>query len=127
MCLPLMKDVYAYGTKCVGRIVTKSMSYFLHLCECSLPYCATLKALKWFVAGQHCNASHPRSPVWPNQNVTLFSGIFFFVYLNGHYSSTVRDFDLIPKLRARPEYQLSSGTIYTARLASAFPPDRNRP
>ena len=33
-----------YGTKCVGRIVTKSMSYFLHLCDCSLPYCATLEA-----------------------------------------------------------------------------------
>ena len=44
--------------------------------------------------------------------------------LNGHYSQTVRDFDLIPKLRARPEYQLSSGTIYTA---SAFPPDINHP
>ena len=22
-----------YGIKCVGRIVTKSMSYFLHLCD----------------------------------------------------------------------------------------------
>ena len=67
-----------YGTKCVGRIVTKSMSYFLHLCDCSLPYCATLEAWNWFVAGQHLNASHPRSPVWPNQNVTLFSGNYFW-------------------------------------------------
>ena len=47
-----------YGTKCVGRIVTKSMSYFLHLCDCSLPYCAILEAWNWFVAGQHLNASH---------------------------------------------------------------------
>ena len=42
---------YIYGTKFVGRIVTKSMSYFLHLCDCSLPYCATLEAWNWFVAG----------------------------------------------------------------------------
>ena len=66
-----------YGTKCVGRIVTKSMSYFLHLCDCSLPYCATLEAWNWFEAGQHLDASHPRSSVWPNQNVTLFSGNYF--------------------------------------------------
>ena len=52
-------------------------------------------------------------------------GIFFLQTLNGHYSSTVRAFDLIPKLRARPEYQLSSGAKYTAWLASAFHPDRN--
>ena len=51
-----------------------------------------------------------------------FKANLFWKTLNGHYSSTVRDFDLIPKLRARPEYQL-----YTAWLASAFPPDRNRP
>ena len=69
--------LYTYGTKCAGRIVTKSMSYFFHLCDCSLPYCATLEAWNWFVAGQHLNASHPRLPVWPNQNVTLFSGNYF--------------------------------------------------
>ena len=69
--------MYLYGTKCVGRIVTKSMSNFLHLCDCNLPYCATLEALNWFVAGQQLNASQPRSPVWPNQNVTLFSGNYF--------------------------------------------------
>ena len=87
-----------YGTKCVGRIVTKSMSYFLHLCDFRLPYCATLEAWNWFAAGQHLNVSHPRSPVWPNQNVTLFSGNYLWKTLNCHYSSTVRDFDLIPKL-----------------------------
>ena len=69
--------LYIYGTKCGGRIVTKSISYFLHLCDSSLPICATLEAWNCFVAGQHLNASHPRPPVWPNQNVNLFSGIFF--------------------------------------------------
>ena len=65
-------DPLVYGTTCVGRIVTKSMFYFLHLCDCNLPFCATLEAWNWFVAGQH-NVSHPRSPVWPNQ-MSLFSG-----------------------------------------------------
>ena len=37
-------------------------------------------------------------------------GIFFCQTLNCHYSSTFRAFDLIPKLRARPEYQLSSAS-----------------
>ena len=27
------------GIEYVGRIVTKSMSYSLHLCDCSVPYC----------------------------------------------------------------------------------------
>ena len=56
------------------------MSYFLHLCDRSLPYCATLEACNWFVAGQHLNASHPRSPDWPNQTVTLFLGNYFLKY-----------------------------------------------
>jgi hypothetical protein len=43
-----------------------------------------------------------------------FQAIIFLKTLDGHYSSNVRDFDLIPKLRARSEYQLSFGTIYTA-------------
>ena len=105
---------FIYGIKCVGRIVTKSMSYFLHLCDCSLPYCATLEAWNWFVAGQHLDASHPRSSVWPNQKVSSFSANNFLKILNGHIASTIRAFDLIPKLRARPEYQLSSGITYTA-------------
>ena len=41
-------------------------------------------------------------------------GIFFWKTINCHFSSTVRAFDLIPKLRTRPEYQLSSGYKYTA-------------
>ena len=39
----------------------------------------------------------------------------------------VKTFDLIPKLRAMPDYQLSSGIKYTVRLASVFPSDRNHP
>ena len=54
-------------------------------------------------------------------------GIFFWQTLNYHYSSTVRAFDLIPKLRATSEYQLSSGSKYTVWLASAFHPYRNLP
>ena len=85
------------------------MSYFLYLCDCSVPYCAFLKAWDWVVAGQHLNASHPRSSFWPNPNDTLFSGIFFF---NRHIFSIVKAFDLLIKLRDKPEYQLSSGTKY---------------
>ena len=54
-----------------------------------------------------------------------FRDLFFLQTLNCHYSSTVRAFDLIPKMRARPDYQLSSGCKYTAWLASAFHPDGN--
>ena len=99
-----------YGSKCVGRILTESMSYFLYLCDCSVTYFAFLEAWNWVVAGQHLNASHPRSSFWPNPNITIFSGIYFWKTLNSHISSTVRAFDLIPKLRARPEYQLYSNT-----------------
>ena len=120
-------SVSTYGLKCLGKIMAYLMSFFLNLCDWSVPYCASLEAWNWVVARQHLDASHPRSSVWPNQNVTIFSGNYFWKTLNCHNSSTVRAFDLIPKLRARPEYQLSSGTKYTAWLASAFPPDRNHP
>ena len=66
-----------YGIKCVGRIVTKSMSNFLHLCDYSVPYCAYLEAWNWLGAGQHFHASHPRSSVWPIPKVTLFLGNYF--------------------------------------------------
>ena len=89
------------------------MSYFLNLCDCSVPYCASLEAWNWVVAGQHINASHPRSSIWPNPNISIFSGNYFGKKtLNCHISSAIRAFDLISKLRARPEYQLSSGTKY---------------
>ena len=29
--------IHAYGTYFVGRIMNQSMSYFLHLCNCSVP------------------------------------------------------------------------------------------
>ena len=70
-----------YGIKCVGRIVAKSMSNFLHLCDCSVPYCASLGARNWLGAGQHFHASHPRSSVWPIPKVTLFLGHFFLEQL----------------------------------------------
>ena len=88
------------------------MSYFLYLCDCSVLLCAFLKTWNWVVAGQHLNASHPRSSVWPNPNATIFLGNYSRKSLNCHISSTVRAFDLIPKLRAQPEYQLYSGTKY---------------
>ena len=69
--------ISVYGIKCVGRIVTKSMSYFLHLCDCSVPYCASLQAWNLVGAGQHLHASHHRSSVWPIPNVILFSGNYF--------------------------------------------------
>ena len=37
---------------------------------------------------------------------------FLSLTLNCHISKTVRDFDLIPTLRARPKYQLSSGSLF---------------
>ena len=88
------------------------MSYFLYLCDCSVPYCAFLEALNCYEARQHLNVSHPMPSVWPNPNVTLFSDNYFWKTLNCHFASIVRAVDLIPKLRARPEYQLFSGTIY---------------
>ena len=98
-----------YGSYCVRRIVAQSMWYFLHLCDCSVLYCAYLEAWNWVVAGQHLNASQPRSSIWPNLFFSSFSGNYFWKNLNCHIASTIRAFDLIPKLRARPENQLSSG------------------
>ena len=90
--------------------MTQSMSYFLNLCDCSVPYCAFLEDWNWVVAGQHINASHPKSSIWPHPTVSIFSGNYFGETLNCHISSSLRAFDPIPKLRYRPEYQLSSGT-----------------
>ena len=59
-----------YGIKCVGRIVTKSMPYFLPLCDCCVPYCASLEACNLVVAAKHVDTSHPRSSVWANSNVS---------------------------------------------------------
>ena len=86
------------------------MSFFLIVYDKSVPYCTSLEDCNWIVAGQHLNASHPRSSVWPDTNISIFLGTFILQTLNCHYSSIVRAFDLIPKLRAKPEYQLSSGS-----------------
>ena len=123
----LQTVVHVHGTKCVGRIVTKSMSGFLHLCDCSLSYCATLEAWNWFVAGQTSMRVTPGHQFGQIKMYLYFQAIIFWKTLNGQHFSTDRDFDLILKLRARPEYQISYDTIYTAWLAPAFPPDRNRP
>ena len=56
-----------------------------------------------------------------------FQTLIFRTTLNGHYSSTVGAFDQFSKMRARPDYQLSSSINYTVRLALAFPPNRNHP
>ena len=106
------------------------MSYFLNLCDCSVLYCASLEAWNWAVAGQQINASPPRSSIWPNPNVSIFSGNYFGETLNCHISTTVRAFDLIPKLRDRPVYQLSYGTkykYYTVWLSYASSWQRNHP
>ena len=42
----------------------------------SMPFCASLEAWNWVVDGQHLNPSDPRSSIWPNPNVSIFSGIF---------------------------------------------------
>ena len=100
---------------------------FLNICDWSVPLRASLEACYWIVAGQPLNVSHPKASVWQNPNITMFSGNFFLKTSNCHHSFNIRAFDLIQKLRARPQYQLSSGTKYTAWLALAFPPDRNQP
>ena len=46
--------VYAYGSKCLGKIMTYSMSFFLNHCHRNNPYCT----------------------VWPNPNILVFSGNF---------------------------------------------------
>ena len=88
------------------------MSYFLYLCECSVPYCAFLEAWNWVVAGQHLSASHPIHQFDQIQMLLYFRAITFWKTLKCHIFSTVKAFDLILKLRARPEYQLYSDTKY---------------
>ena len=52
-----------------------SGSYFINLRDCSVPYCASQEAWNWVVAGQHINASHPRSSIWPNPKFLYFQVI----------------------------------------------------
>ena len=39
-------------------------AYFLNICNCGVPFCASLEAWNWVVAGQHLNPSHSRSLTW---------------------------------------------------------------
>ena len=57
-----------YGLKCLGKILAYLMSFFLHICDQSVPYFASLEAWIWVVTGQHLDASHLR----PNQNDTIY-------------------------------------------------------
>ena len=88
------------------------MSYFLHLCEYSVPYSAFLETWNWVVAGQHLNASHPIHQFDQIQMLPYFQAITFRFFFKCHIFSTVKAFDLILKLRAKPEYQLYSDTKY---------------
>ena len=101
-----------YGINFLGKIMTYLMFFFLHLFDWSVPYYASLEAGNWVSAGQHLVASQPRSSIWLNQNVTIFLDNYFGKTLNCYSTSTIRAFDLIPKMRARPEYQLSSGIYW---------------
>ena len=42
----------------------------------------------------------------------IFRQFFLFLTLNSHNSLTIRAFDLLPKLRASPKYQMSTGTQF---------------
>ena len=55
-----------------------SPSLWLKCAFKALPYRASLGTWNWLVAGKHLYASHPRSSVWPNPRVSLFSGNFFW-------------------------------------------------
>ena len=102
--------IYIYGLKCLGKKMADFMSFFLHVTEvCLTVHPASLElGCSW--AASLCESPHVISLT--DQNVTIFPGHFFCLSrtLNCHITSTVRAFDL----RARPEYQLSSGTNYMA-------------
>ena len=91
------------------------MSDFLHLCDCSVPYCASLEAWNWVGAGQHLDAIHPRSSDWPIPNVSFFRQLFL------EKLKTV----ITPQPLARPDYQLSSGIKYTIWLHNHSHPQSN--
>ena len=47
-----------YGTKCVGRIVTKSMSNFFNFWRLIVGDCDYAESYGWFLFGGNTNASH---------------------------------------------------------------------
>ena len=80
------------------------------------PYCKLLNQSWWPQIVSTWQIHRCESPLVTNlakSKISIFSSNYYVKTLNCHISSTVRAFDLIPKLRARPKYQLSSGTKYT--------------
>ena len=88
------------------------MSYFRHLWDCSVPSCASLEALNWFFCWAAFQCKSPQVISLAKSKCFYISGNYFWKTLNCLISSTVQAFDLIPKLRASSEYQLSFGTKY---------------
>ena len=119
-----LQYLFTYGSQCVGRIVTQSMSYFLYLCDCALLCLPGRLELGSSWTAPQCES---------NQVISLAKSKYYNVFrqifvnpLNCHISSTVRVFDPIPKLIARPKYQLYSGTKYiNVWLASVLSWNRN--
>ena len=95
--------IKTYGLKCLGKI----MAYLMRLKCALLCLPGSLQFYCCWKAPQ-CE-SHQVISLAKSKYLRIF-GIFFWQTLNRHYSLTIRAFDLIPKLRARPEYQLSSVT-----------------
>ena len=80
-----------------------------------IPYFELLDQSWWPQIVFTCQIHCPELPQVINlakSKISVFSGNYFVQTLNCHISSTVRAFDLIPKLRARPKYQLSYDTKY---------------
>ena len=45
------RNMSSYGLKCLGKIMAYWISFFLSLCDWSVPYCASLDTWNWIVAG----------------------------------------------------------------------------
>ena len=78
--------------------------------QCALLYLSGSLELVCSWTAPKCESPQVISLAYPN--VSTCSGNYFWKTLDCHIASTVRAFDLIPNLRARPEYQLSSGNKY---------------
>ena len=79
------------------------------------PYCELLDQSWWPQIVSNWQIHRRESPQVINlakSKISIFSGSYFVKTINCHISSTIRAFDQILKLRARPMYQLSSGTKY---------------
>ena len=79
---------------------TYSLLYFI--------YCLSVMAFVFQAGTAKMCHSHKVEDRVENYFFTSWTHIFFWRTLNCHISLAVRDVDLIPTLRAQPEYQLSS-------------------